>query len=141
MPWSYGDAYLEESDVALLRGPHWLNDAVIGFAFECMQHEGAAVAFFHPATVQMAAFLAPDALELLLEPLALAERQVVLLPLSDNAEAERAGGSHWTLLAYFRCVNEFVLFDSCEPASSRRVGPRAIGACDCAGKYLLVYEG
>jgi sentrin-specific protease 8 len=38
---SYGDCLLRVRDVALLTGPHWLNDAVMSFFFEYLRSEGA----------------------------------------------------------------------------------------------------
>jgi sentrin-specific protease 8 len=54
---SYYDSLLRQSDVSLLEPPNWLNDQIIGFAFEYFQREkfgnNKKMYFIEPAVTQM----------------------------------------------------------------------------------------
>ncbi|KAM4039005.1 sentrin-specific protease 8 [Anomaloglossus baeobatrachus] len=112
---SYGDSLLRSSDVALLDAPHWLNDNIIGFTFEFLASTLA------PSTAERVALLSPDVSQFIkccgkdapdfLQPLELPKKDLILLPVNDNAGTQ-AGGSHWSLLAYFCTVREFLHYDS-----------------------------
>ncbi|XP_063782565.1 sentrin-specific protease 8 [Pseudophryne corroboree] len=112
---SYGDSLLRSSDVALLDAPHWLNDNVIGFTFEFLASS------LSPSTTQKIAFLSPEVSQFIkccgseasefLQPLDLANKDLVFLPVNDNA-GSIAGGTHWSLLAYLRSVHGFRHYDS-----------------------------
>ncbi|XP_040269616.1 sentrin-specific protease 8 [Bufo bufo] len=112
---SYGDSLLRSSDVALLDAPHWLNDNIIGFIFEFLASK------LPPSTTEKVALLSPEVSQFIkccgtdarefLEPLELLKKELVLLPVNDNAGTE-AGGTHWSLLAYLRSVREFLHYDS-----------------------------
>ncbi|KAG8576301.1 hypothetical protein GDO81_009822 [Engystomops pustulosus] len=112
---SYGDCLLRSSDVALLDGPHWLNDNIIGFIFEFLASTLA------PSTAKRVALLSPEVSQFIkccgndvqefLQPLDLPKKDLVLLPVNDNAGTE-AGGTHWSLLAYLRSAREFLHYDS-----------------------------
>lgn len=112
---SYGDSLLRSSDVALLDAPHWLNDNIIGFIFEFLASSLA------PSTMERVALLSPDVSQFIkccgkdapefLQPLELPKKDLVLLPVNDNAGTE-AGGTHWSLLAHLRNACEFLHYDS-----------------------------
>ncbi|KAG9489630.1 sentrin-specific protease 8 [Eleutherodactylus coqui] len=112
---SYGDSLLRSSDVALLDAPHWLNDNIIGFIFEFL------ASTLSPSTAERVALLSPEVSQFIkccgddaaefLKPLDLPQKDLVLLPVNDNAGTV-AGGSHWSLLAYLRSVREFLHYDS-----------------------------
>lgn len=112
---SYGDSLLRSSDVALLDAPNWLNDNIIGFIFEFLASTLA------PSTTERVALLSPDVSQFIkccgndaaefLQPLELPKKDLVLLPVNDNAGTE-AGGTHWSLLAYFHDGCEFLHYDS-----------------------------
>ncbi|KAG1941438.1 sentrin-specific protease 8 [Pimephales promelas] len=114
---SFQDSLLRRSDVALLNGPHWLNDQVIGFAFEYFAAErfkslSEKVCFISPEVAQFIKYASSqEELAVFLEPLSLATRQWVFLPVNDNAN-QAAGGSHWSLLLYQRDASQFTHFDS-----------------------------
>ncbi|PWA18842.1 hypothetical protein CCH79_00004864 [Gambusia affinis] len=82
---SYQDSLLRRSDVSLLEGPYWLNDQVIGFAFEYFANErfrvlGDAAIFISPEVTQFIKCAScPDELALFLEPLDLPSRRWVFL--------------------------------------------------------------
>lgn len=114
---SYQDSLLRRSDVALLEGPHWLNDQVIGFAFEyftseCFKGLGEAIVFISPEVTQFIKCAScSNELELFLEPLGLAKRQWVFLAVNDNTN-QTAGGTHWSLLLFRRDAGHFAHYDS-----------------------------
>lgn len=114
---SYQDSLLRSSDVALLEGPHWLNDQVIGFAFEYFAAEsfkslGEAIIFISPEVTQFIKCAScPEELALFLEPLDLASRRWVFLAVNDNSH-QTAGGSHWSLLLFRRDSGHFAHYDS-----------------------------
>ncbi|KAM9311815.1 sentrin-specific protease 8 [Gastrophryne carolinensis] len=112
---SYGDCLLRSSDVILLDAPHWLNDNIIGFALEFLASTLA------PSRAESVAFLSPEVSQFIkccgselkecLQPLDLPSKDLVLLPVNDNAGSE-AGGTHWSLLAYLRRSHGFLHYDS-----------------------------
>ncbi|XP_072321165.1 sentrin-specific protease 8 [Eucyclogobius newberryi] len=114
---SYQDSLLRRSDVALLEGPLWLNDQVIGFAFEYFSSERFAdlkesVTFISPEVTQFIKCAScPEELALFLEPLGLSSRRWVFLAVNDNSN-QTAGGTHWSLLLYHRGSNHFAHYDS-----------------------------
>lgn len=114
---SYQDSLLRCSDLALLEGPHWLNDQVIGFAFEYFATErfkslGEVACFISPEVTQfIKCASSQEELALFLEPLGLAARRWVFLAVNDNSH-QTAGGSHWSLLLYRQDENRFSHYDS-----------------------------
>ncbi|XP_042553390.1 sentrin-specific protease 8 [Dipodomys spectabilis] len=114
---SYMDSLLRQSDVLLLDPPCWLNDHIIGFAFEyfansqfhdCSDH----VCFVSPEVTQFIKCASSTA-EIMgfLEPLGLSHKKVVFLPINDNSN-QAAGGTHWSLLVYLQDQNSFCHYDS-----------------------------
>nr|XP_023670886.1 sentrin-specific protease 8 [Paramormyrops kingsleyae] len=114
---SYQDSLLRRSDVALLQGPHWLNDQVIGFAFEYFATErfeslNGAACFISPEVTQfIKCATSQEELALFLEPLGLPARRLVFLAVNDNSH-QTAGGSHWSLLLFRRAGARFSHYDS-----------------------------
>ncbi|XP_076879871.1 sentrin-specific protease 8 [Brachyhypopomus gauderio] len=114
---SYQDSLLRRSDVSLLDGPYWLNDQVIGFAFEYFAADrfkslGETVCFISPEVTQFIKYAScEEELSLFLEPLRLASRRWVFLAVNDNSN-QTAGGSHWSLLLYQRHTGHFSHYDS-----------------------------
>jgi hypothetical protein len=119
---SYHSAQVYDNDVCALEPSAWLNDNVVAFAFERLQHAAhthAAVRFVNPGVAflcmhesdaeDLAATVAgcelnSDAVELLL-----------LLPVSDKRAGgwcDTPGGSHWSLLAYVCKTRRWFHFDS-----------------------------
>ncbi|XP_077420038.1 sentrin-specific protease 8 [Vanacampus margaritifer] len=114
---SYQDSLLRRSDVSLLEGPHWLNDQIIGFAFEYFASErfqilGESVVFVSPEVTQFIKCAScPEELAMFLDPLVLASRRWIFLAVNDNND-QSAGGSHWSLLVYHHKSNHFSHYDS-----------------------------
>ncbi|GAB1294309.1 Sentrin-specific protease 8 [Apodemus speciosus] len=114
---SYMDSLLRQSDVSLLDPPSWLNDHIIGFAFEyfansqfhdCSDH----VCFISPEVTQfIKCTSSPAEIAMFLEPLDLPHKRVVFLAINDNSN-QAAGGTHWSLLVYLQDKNSFFHYDS-----------------------------
>ena len=114
---SYMDSLLRQSDISLLDPPSWLNDHVIGFAFEyfansqfhdCSDH----VCFISPEVTQFIKCTGnPAEIAMFLEPLDLPNKRVIFLAINDNSN-HTAGGTHWSLLVYLQDKNGFFHYDS-----------------------------
>ncbi|XP_075392271.1 sentrin-specific protease 8 [Tenrec ecaudatus] len=114
---SYMDSLLRQSDVSLLDPPSWLNDQIIGFAFEYFASSqfcdcSDQVCFISPEVTQFIKCTSnPAELALFLEPLDLPHKKVVFLAINDNSNRV-AGGTHWSLLVYLQDKNSFSHYDS-----------------------------
>ncbi|XP_043275985.1 sentrin-specific protease 8-like [Venturia canescens] len=118
---SYYDCLLRKHDLDLLRGSHWLNDALIGFYFEYLQHkhddsrEGKReILFISPELTQLLKLTEPQDYALFLEPLNAKECNYVLFPLNDCESRDAAGGSHWSLLVFSKKEKTSFHLDSCK---------------------------
>lgn len=145
---SYQDSLLRRSDVALLNGPHWLNDQVIGFAFEYFTTErfkslGEKVCFISPEVAQFIKYAScQEELAIFLEPLSIASRRWVFLAVNDNAN-QTAGGSHWSLLVYRRDTSQFTHYDSQSGGNSlhaRRIAAKLEAFLGAGAKVPFVEE-
>ncbi|XP_059608650.1 sentrin-specific protease 8 [Phlebotomus argentipes] len=123
---SYHESLLRESDVNLLRGPHWLNDQIISFYFEYLEKEvfkeATEFLFVSPEVTQCLKIVSSDEVSVFLSPLNATEKDVIFFALNNN-DNTTAGGSHWSLLVLSRQENTFFHFDSSSGsnlASSRR---------------------
>ncbi|KAL5515216.1 hypothetical protein EMCRGX_G000350 [Ephydatia muelleri] len=119
---SYHDSLLRKSDVALLKCPNWLNDRLIGFYFEYLEREEFArfaqrVLFITPDATQWIKLGQEAELSVFLDPLNLAQKEIIFLAVNDNVEPDEAGGSHWSALMYDRVLNAFHHMDSYYPAN------------------------
>jgi sentrin-specific protease 8 len=120
---SYHAAALYQEDIDLLRPGMWLNDNVMVFWMEYLQHDGHAarrhVAFFHPGAVFMCLFERGTELADAFAGLRLAEHDLLLLPVNNNTDPTLAeAGSHWSLLSYERTTDTWVHWDSSLRGSS-----------------------
>lgn len=145
---SYQDSLLRRSDVALLEGPHWLNDQVIGFAFEYFATErfkglSESVCFISPEVTQfIKCASSQDELAIFLEPLGLPERKWIFLAVNDNSN-QTAGGSHWSLLLYRQTGSCFGHYDSHSGSNSlhaRRIAAKLETFLGTGGKVPFVEE-
>lgn len=120
---SYGDCLLRVRDMTLLKSPNWLNDALIGFAFDFLFNQishdfRSSICMIAPEVTQFIKLSSSGdggediPLELFLEPLKLEEKNFVFLAINDQEDSESAGGNHWSLLVYARNIDAFVHFDS-----------------------------
>ena len=103
---SLGDVVLRSSDVELLQRPkEWFNDSIIAFSAEDSLSRSMRAADVASVLPPSLAFLlaCSDGVDLspVMAPLQLDAKTLVLLPVSNNPDPDRAqGGSHWSLLAY-----------------------------------------
>ncbi|XP_075753643.1 sentrin-specific protease 8 [Pelodiscus sinensis] len=120
---SYVDSLLRQSDVSLLDPPNWLNDHIIGFAFEYFSSDqfqdfSEQVCFVSPEVAQfIKCATSPEEVAVFLKPLCLPHKEVVFLAINDNSN-QAAGGTHWSLLVYFRDKNCFAHYDSQRKSNS-----------------------
>lgn len=136
-----GDVQVYEADAATLEPGCWLNDVVIAYLLELFQSKQPARAelvVLEPTTAFTAAMVAdPNALREMFSEKAgraipltqqLLQADLVVMPVSNNEDADAAGGgSHWSLLIFRRgedgMTGRFEHFDSCSNAN----GPSARG--------------
>lgn len=114
---SYNDVVLRRSDLHILSGPYFLNDRIIEFYFSYLSscHPSQDILLV-PPSIAFWIIQCPvaEALGDFIEPLHLPDKTLVIFPVNDNDDVDRAeGGSHWSLLAYYRNANLFVHHDSC----------------------------
>jgi len=99
---SYGDCLLRTRDVELLDSPNWLNDSLIGFAFEYLFNQLTddlkdSVTLISPEVTHFIKLSSssPDGeslpLEIFLEPLDLGKKQFVLMAINDQTDSDAPG--------------------------------------------------
>ncbi|KAK7262370.1 hypothetical protein RJT34_29939 [Clitoria ternatea] len=114
---SYNDVVLRRSDLDILSGPYYLNDRIIEFYFSYLSscHPSQDILLVPPSIAfWMIKCPVAEALKDFVEPLHLSDKRLVIFPVNDNDDVDRAeGGSHWSVLAYYRNANVFVHHDSC----------------------------
>lgn len=117
---SYHDSLLRQSDVALLDGPHWLNDQIISFYFEYLSRDvykdNESVLFVSPEVTQCLKMVSTAEVEMFLGPQNALDKQLILFALNDMA-GNAAGGSHWSLLVWCKPTATFHHYDSSSPAN------------------------
>ncbi|XP_066325687.1 NEDD8-specific protease 1-like [Miscanthus floridulus] len=131
---SYGDVVLIRSDLAILRGPCFINDRIIAFYFAHLSadlQDDDDLLLLPPSIPYLLSNL-PDSAAVA-DPLRLASRRLVLLPVNDNPDASIAeGGSHWTLLILDKATSpsapRFVHHDSLPGAPNLPVAARLADA-------------
>lgn len=126
---SYHDSLLRLSDVNLLKGTHWLNDAVIGFYYEYLtqqyQKDGnTPLLFMNPPLTQLLRMENPTNYCTFLDTVDAKNYSFVFFPLNNCDSLVSPGGTHWSLLVYSRAdqmcyhydssstfINSFIAFD------------------------------
>lgn len=120
---SFHETLLRQSDVALLQGPHWLNDHIISFYLEYLDlvvfKDNTSMLFISPEVTQCLKIISEEEVNIFLEPLNAATKSFIFFPINDN-ERDAAGGSHWTLLVFSRPEKSFFLFDSMRQRDERQ---------------------
>ncbi|OMO71188.1 Peptidase C48, SUMO/Sentrin/Ubl1 [Corchorus capsularis] len=113
---SYNDVVLRRSDLEILSGPYYLNDRIIEFYFSFLSSTHASQdILLVPPSIAFWMTNCPDVggLKDFVEPLKLPDKKLVIFPVNDNDDVSVAeGGSHWSLLAYYRSAYVFVHHDS-----------------------------
>ncbi|KAE8656715.1 NEDD8-specific protease 1 [Hibiscus syriacus] len=120
---SYNDVVLRRSDLEILGGPYYLNDRIIEFYFSLLSasHPSQDILLVSPSIAFWITNCPDvDGLKDFLEPLKLPDKNLVLFPVNNNDDVSLAeGGSHWSLLAYYRSANVFVHHDSSQQMNKR----------------------
>lgn len=113
---SFHDSLIRQSDIKILEGQKWLNDRIIGFYFEYLFEKvfdrSSGLVFISPEVSQFLKMAAKEELGIFLEPLALEDKDLIVLAVNNSNDPERPGGSHWSLLMYSRQAQQFFHFDS-----------------------------
>ncbi|XP_033647577.1 sentrin-specific protease 8-like [Asterias rubens] len=114
---SYHDSLLRNNDLLLLDGPHWLNDKLIGFAFEYFEYErfkriADKVAFIGAEVTQCIKLSNDSEVGMFIEPLNLPQKDYVFMAVNNNQAQMTTGGTHWSLLVYNRPEGKFSHYDS-----------------------------
>ncbi|KAI4322218.1 hypothetical protein L6164_021930 [Bauhinia variegata] len=113
---SYNDVVLRRSDLGILSGPYFLNDRIIEFYFSYLASSYPTKdILLVPPSIAFWIMQCPvvESLRDFLEPLHLSEKTLVIFPINNNDDVSLAeGGSHWSLLVYYRNANNFVHHDS-----------------------------
>lgn len=106
---SYHDAILLRSDLVDLSSPSFLSDRVLHFYFTHLSLSLPHSVLLLPPSLSFLLSVSP----IPLPELDLPSKTLILFPVNDNPEASLPnGGSHWSLLVYFRPAGEFVHHDS-----------------------------
>lgn len=113
---SFHDTLLRESDLELLSGRHWLNDALIAFWLEYIQHtlfpDQHRVLCVSPEVTQLLKLGDQGEICVFLDPLEANHKDYILLPVNDNMSTVSSGGSHWSLLVFSRFDSKWYHYDS-----------------------------
>ncbi|CAA7025045.1 unnamed protein product [Microthlaspi erraticum] len=114
---SYNDVVLRRSDLDILNGSDFLNDRVIEFYLSYLStlHTSSATISLIPPCITFWISNSPDAgsLKDFMKPLKLRDSDVLIFPVNNNGNVELAeGGSHWSLLVYYKDANTFFHHDS-----------------------------
>ncbi|KAK9302695.1 hypothetical protein QLX08_005416 [Tetragonisca angustula] len=135
---SYYDCLLRASDVALLQGPHWLNDVIIGFYFEYLnetlnKNGKKEIYFISPELTQLLKMTDSSQYNIFLDPLNVSECKCIFFPLNNCDRKDAAGGSHWSLLIFCKQDKTCYHFDSSKGYNDC---PQQDNGYDC-GVYVL----
>ena len=116
---NWNDSLLYDFDLEILNDKNgWLNDRLIGFAYEYFEKEKfkktESFLFVNPSTVQYLKLCTSieEADICFLTPLELNEKEFVFFPITNNQNIETAGGSHWSLIVYDKKNSCFIHLDS-----------------------------
>lgn len=114
---SYHAASLWHEDTLLLKDGQWLNDNIITFWCEFYSYDLFQArndyCFMHPSAAFMARHLSTEDLQEALASLKLPDCAIVFIPINDNEDASAvAGGSHWSMLIWYKRDGRFRHYDS-----------------------------
>lgn len=114
---SYHDATIREADVELLDEPNWVNDNLILFWMQYLEHEIYSawrqyIEFVGPTVAQLVKLKAALNIHQELKALKLNQKSLIFLPVNDSEEMDQPGGTHWSLLVFVRSRVAFEHYDS-----------------------------
>ena len=116
---SFHNTCLDEHDVSLLDNGQWLNDKLIGFAFEYFEYElyvdiSSRVVFVSPEVTQFIKMIeSKEEVAMFLSSLSLKTCEYIFFAVNNCESSMATGGTHWSLLVYCRKLSTFDHFDSC----------------------------
>jgi sentrin-specific protease 8 len=94
----------------------WLNDSVISFQMQYLQHtvfDGLDVLLVSPASAFVLLFEEDESdFNAAVQGMELETKSLILFPINNNTSVERSGGSHWSLLSLNVKTLVFRHFDS-----------------------------
>lgn len=70
------------------------------------------IVFLNPSIVLLINFVEPEELGAILGDLNLVNKKIIFIPINDNRDISRSGGSHWSLLAWNLKQSCFYYLDS-----------------------------
>ncbi|XP_065582266.1 sentrin-specific protease 8-like isoform X2 [Artemia franciscana] len=97
---SYKNSLLTNDDLKLLDEGKWLNDKLIGFAFEYIEDAYPKCLLVSPEATQLLNLGSPEDASSVLSSLNAGEKDLILFPLNDCITPTEIGGSHWSLLVF-----------------------------------------
>ncbi|XP_066588999.1 sentrin-specific protease 8-like [Prorops nasuta] len=120
---SYYDCLVRDSDVALLKGPYWLDDIIIGFYFEYLgqrfkKRNLKKLLFISPELTQLLKMTDPSQYDSFLDPIGVSSSSFIFFPLNNCEKVDAPGGSHWSLLIYSKPEKTCFHFDSAHDLNS-----------------------
>lgn len=140
-----GDAVITLNEVKILKSKDsWLNDSIITFYFEWCKYNSTlsdSIVLIHPGSAFMLRMLPPEELTASIPPGgnpfvdATSQRvRVICLPINNANDSEVGGGSHWSLLIFYKDTHRAVHLDS--SSGMNRVVARE--TCACLGNLLFI---
>ncbi len=99
------DVCLRQEDIENYKANNWLQDSNIEFFYEWMEREKLSsepprISLVRPSIGYLIASIAQQGgvVDETLLPTGLLEAQYIFIPITDNVDPTKAGGSHWSLL-------------------------------------------
>lgn len=122
---SYHDALIRQSDYKILSTREWINDNLIEFWFEYLQHDlfkqhSQDLLCISPSLSQLIKLTeSTGEIGAMVDSLQIQSKQVIILAINDSYSFESVGGSHWSLLVFVAKFKQFHHYDSSENSSNR----------------------
>ncbi|KAL1916666.1 uncharacterized protein VTP21DRAFT_5370 [Calcarisporiella thermophila] len=133
----YHDVILRREDVKLLDTNDWINDTIIEFYYEWLERtvlgENSHILLLRPGMVHLISH-AKDTTDFVSAlPPAISRSTVLFIPINDNNDGHRAGGSHWSLLVFYRPTRVFYHYDSMNDYNEHHAQRTANRFCQLLG--------
>jgi sentrin-specific protease 8 len=116
------DAMIHQGELELLDGEGWINDAIIHYHSEILladpKMKKGVCCLLSPSIVLLLSAYCDASLG----PPDLLTAEAVFIPVNDSVDLESPGGSHWSLIIFYKPTQIFYYYDSLE---SKRQETRA----------------
>lgn len=114
---SFYNSCLLKSDLRLLDGPHWLNDAIIAFYFEYLENVtykeySEQLALLNPCCTKLIKFSKDCDVKEIIQCLSLQKKNYIFNAINDGTITGWNTGTHWSLLVFSRPNKTFYYYDS-----------------------------